>query len=200
MAFEVSRVPFRAWPAAIIALAMFIVAGQSHGEATLDVQALIRETQKMSNSSAQITLVWWLPEQFWQASMAQNPTITQAQTDLILKTLRPYTMIAVVDGQVGAFGGISYSSEEAVRASVKVKDANGQSYGPISEDSMDPNMRNLISILKPVLTNMAGSIGQNMQFLLSRLKQRTASLWLTRPEKACSKSPLQKRSSGIGCL
>jgi hypothetical protein len=163
---EAARVPFRAWPAAIIGFTMLIAAGQSYGEATLDIQALIRETQKMSNSPTQLTLVWWLPEQFWQASLAHNPNITHAESDPILKTLRPYTMIVVVDGQVGAFGGITYRSEEAVRANVTVKDAKGQSYGPISEDAIDPSMKNLIQMLKPIVANMAGPLGQNMQFLL----------------------------------
>src|SRR5512141_154153 len=163
---EASRVSFRAWPAAIVGLAMLIVAGQSHGETTLDLQALIRETQKMSTAPGHMTLVWWLPEQCWQASLAQNPNITHAESDPILKTLRLSTLIAVVDGQVGAFGGVTYRSEEAVRASVTVKDAKGQSYGPIGADSIDPSMKNLIQMLKPVIANIVGPLGQNMQFLL----------------------------------
>lgn len=160
-----------AWSALIIGFCMLILAGQSYGQRNIDLQAIIHETQKTS-APPEMTLVWWLPEQYWQASMGQNPTITKVQVDQFLQTIRPYTMIAVVDGRMGAFGGVTYSSEEAVRTSVTIKDAKGLSYAPLSESAVDPDMKNLLQILKPLAVNMLGPMGQNMHFLLFQSKSK----------------------------
>ena len=41
-------------------------------------------------------------------------------------TLRPYLVIAAVDGKVGPMGGVDYLRAPALRATVKVKDAAGR--------------------------------------------------------------------------
>jgi hypothetical protein len=162
--------------AVIIGLSMLILTGQSYGQGNIDVQTLIRETQKTSQAPNEMTLVWWLPEQFWQASLGRDPNATKAQVDQLLNTIRPYTMIAVVDGRVGAFGGVTYRSEEAIRTSVTIRDAKGVSYAPLSESAVDPNMKNLLQMLKPVIVNMLGPMGQNMHFLLFQSRSKDGRL------------------------
>ena len=34
-------------------------------EGRVDLNALIQETQKMSQKADEMTLVWWIPEEFW---------------------------------------------------------------------------------------------------------------------------------------
>jgi hypothetical protein len=162
----------QAWPALFIGFYALILAGQCHGQGTTDLQAIIRETQKSSQGPGQISLVWWLPEQFWQVSLGQRPTITKAQADQFLKIIRRYTTIAVLDGTTGPFGGVTYTSEEAIRTGVTIKDAKGESYAPLRESAVDPDMKNLLQILKPVITNMLGAMGQNMHFLVFQSKSK----------------------------
>jgi hypothetical protein len=155
--------------ALIIGFFILFLAGQTYGQ-NIDLQTMIQETQKMSKDHDEMTLVWWMPEQFWQASMEQNPAITKAKVDQMLEVIRPYTMIAVVDGHIGTFGGVTYRSEEAVRNSVKIKDAKGLHYDPLNESAVTPDMKNLLQILKPVIVNMTGPMGQNMHFILFQSK------------------------------
>jgi hypothetical protein len=119
-----------------------------------------------------MTLVWWFPNQFWQASMTQNPTVTKAQVDQLIETIRPYMMIAVVDGRIGPFGGVTFKSEEVIRTSITLKDATGWSYTPLSESAVDPDTKNLLQIFKPLIVNMLGSMGQNMHFILFQSKSK----------------------------
>jgi hypothetical protein len=162
--------------AVIIGLSILVLAGRSYGQGNIDLQALIHETQKVSQAPSQLTLVWWLPEQFWQASLGQDPNASKAQVDQLLNTIRPYTMIAVVDGRMGAFGGVTYRSEEAIRTSVTIRDAKGLSYAPLSESAIDPNMKNLLQMLRPVIVNMLGPMGQNMHFLLFQSRSKDGRL------------------------
>ena len=55
----------------------------------VDINALVQETQKMSDTSGEMTLIWWIPEEFWRASFEQDPNMTAAQTEEFVKILRP---------------------------------------------------------------------------------------------------------------
>jgi hypothetical protein len=85
-------------------------------------------------------------------------------------------VVAIVDGRIGAFGGVTYRSEEAVRTSVTIKDATGLSYAPLSESAVDADIRNLFQMLKPVITNMLGPMGQNIHFILFNSKRKDGQL------------------------
>jgi hypothetical protein len=143
---------------------MLLLAGQAHAQERIDLRALIRETQISSQAPNELTMVWWLPEQFWQASLRDS--VSANQVDEVLKVVRRYTMIAVVDGRIGALGGVSFIPEETVRTNVTLKDAAGVTYIPLGESSIDPDMKNLVQVMKPLVANMLGPMGQNMHFVL----------------------------------
>ena len=134
--------------------------------AGLDLQALTQETQQMSRKPEAMTMVWWVPEEFWAASFAQAPGMSKAQADEFLRTVRPYTMLVVVDGTMGSFGGVTYKSEDYVRANTRLLDAQGRSYAPRTNEEIDADTRNMLMMMKPVFANMLGPTGQNMHFLL----------------------------------
>lgn len=171
-----TRSSIQAWLILIIMSFVYFIPVQSYGQENIDLEALVQETQKVSKSQDKMTMVWWIPEQFWQASMAQNPAINKAHINQFLETIHPYTIIAVIDGHIGAFGGITYSSEEAVRTSVKIKDAKGLNYDPVNESTVAPDIKNLLQILKPIITNMLGPMGQNMHFILFQSKSKDGQL------------------------
>jgi len=94
-------------------------------ESKVDLTALTQETQKISQKADEMTLIWWIPEEFWQISFAQDPTATEAQSEEFIKILHPYTLIAVVDGKVGSFGGVTYRSEADIRPILTLEIARG---------------------------------------------------------------------------
>jgi len=140
-------------------------AAQSQGT-KIDINELIHETQKMSQKVDEMALIWWIPEEHWQASFAQDPTMTKSQAEQFLKALRPYVLVAVIDGKMGPFAGVTYKSEADIRASLQLKDSQGTFYRPLSQDKIDADARNFLSIMKPILANMLGPLGQNMHFFV----------------------------------
>jgi hypothetical protein len=113
-----------------------------------------------------MVLAWWTPKEFWQATISQDSMITKAGIEEFMKVLRPYTIIAVIDGKMGAFGGITYKSEADIRSSTFIRDSHGTVYPPLSEDKIDINAKNFLSMMKPILANMLGPMGQNTHFFL----------------------------------
>jgi hypothetical protein len=135
-------------------------------QGTIDLTALAQETQKVSHKTDEVSLLWWIPEEFWRASISQGGDLSASQTEEFLKVLRPYLVVAVIDGRMGPIGGLTFKSEATIRESVQLIDASGKRYRTLNNDSLDADTKNLLQMFKPVLTNMLGPIGQNMHFLL----------------------------------
>lgn len=149
------------------------LAGYCYGQEDIDWQALILETQKGSPDPNKMTLVWWLPEQFWIASLAQDPTISEAAAAQFIEVLRPYTMIVAIDGEIGVFGGVTYKTEKEVRSSIRIKDTEGRTYTPLQSFEIDADTKMLIQVMEPILASMLGEMGQNMHFILFRDERGT---------------------------
>lgn len=141
-------------------------------EPKIELNALISETQKSSDKPNAMIMIWWIPEEFWLASAAQDPSFTDAQAQEIIKILQPYTIIAVVDGTVGSFGGVTYNPESSIRSNIVLIGTDGLSYRPLSSQTIGADAKNLISMLKPVIANMLGEMGQNFHFFLFPAKDK----------------------------
>jgi hypothetical protein len=140
--------------------------GMAQTESKVDLNNLIQETQQRSDKADEMTFVWWIPEEYWQVSFAQNPAMTQGQAEEFIKVFRPYTLILVVDAKVGTFGTPTYKSEAEIRNSIKLKDSQGNLYPPLSEAEVSVNTKNVLAMMKPMWTNTLGAMGQNMYFFL----------------------------------
>lgn len=141
-------------------------------ENAIDLTALIQETQRTPQRAGEITVVWWIPEEYWQVSFAQNRSITESQAEEFIKIISPYMLIVVVEGKIGMFGGVTYKSEADIRSTIQIKDRQGVSYLPLNEDEIDPEAKNLLSAMKPTFANMLGPVGENMHFFLFPAKDK----------------------------
>ena len=84
----------------------------------------------------------------------------------MLAQFEKYTMIATIDGDIDADGNIQYVSEAAIFNTLSVVDNAQQEFSPLTEDQIDLDTKRLITIMKPVLANMLGKLGENMHFFL----------------------------------
>ena len=123
------------WQAGIIMAVLILIGNPASvlaGSHEIDINALTQETQKMSQDADDMTFVWWIPEEFWRVSFESEPTISQAETEEFLTTLRPYTIVVVVDGRMGTFGGVTYKPEQDIRNSLKFVDSREIPIHPIT--------------------------------------------------------------------
>jgi hypothetical protein len=135
------------------------------GDFEVSLNDLTTETQRMSEDPERIGLVWWLPVEFWEVSMASGSApSTPEQISAFTSALRAYAIFAVADGIVGQFGGVTWIPKETVRESVMLQDAAGTRYAPLKEEQVSADVRNLAAMLKPVFAGMLGPMGQNMEF------------------------------------
>ena len=132
----------------------------------ISINKLTEETQQLSESPDNLKLVWWIPIEFWKAVFAENKTITKEQVDEILQTLEPYTVLVIVNGNIDTFGEITYKSKDEIFDALEILDTHKKSYFPLQKDVIDAKTLEIISVMKPILSNMLGNIGKNMNFYL----------------------------------
>jgi len=133
-------------------------------QSKVDSSSLIRETQKALNENHKVTLVWWIPEEFWRTTLAANPDMTTNMIEKILKPLKPYTLVAVVKGEFGPFGGITYAAETDIRTNLFLFDSQENQYSPIDNADLNPDLQNFLGMMRPVFANMLGPMGKNFDF------------------------------------
>jgi len=138
--------------------------------ADFDMPAFIKETQQSVNEPGYLSLVWWIPTQFWELSAERSGTSEENAKERFA-SLRKYTIVAVVVGKVG-IGNINYISQPEVRDATTLRDSDGTVYQPLQKLSGDAE--GLLAMMKPVFGNIMGPMGQNMQFLFFSATNRMA--------------------------
>ncbi len=163
MNIQFNRRTVRTWAGVFLALCFSLLTGAAEDTA-VDLSALTRETQQTSHKEHNLTIIWWIPEDFWRVAMSSNGDVTPNQITRVIKVVHPYTLVAVVDGEFGPFGGTTYKSEKAIRDQLAIQDANGNSYKPMDLADVSPDLQNLLASMKPMLSNMLGPMGKNFNF------------------------------------
>ncbi|MCB1193022.1 MAG: hypothetical protein H7A23_26260 [Leptospiraceae bacterium] len=132
----------------------------------LDIDDLLKETQKMSREEDEIIMIWWLPIEFWKMSFAKDSTMPEKQSKELISHLNNYTILAVVNGKIGTLGNVEYQSEKYNKKILSLKDKNNNTYHPLEDKFIDNTTAMLLSMMKPVLGNMLGPLGENMFFYI----------------------------------
>jgi hypothetical protein len=127
---------------------------------------LIRETQQQNLSPEKMSVVWWIPLQFWQINLEERGALSAEAVDKLLAVLRPYLFLVVAEASVGPVGGFTYKSEEALRAGLKIFDARGRSYEPLANDKVSEDVKNFVQMMRPILSGSMGPFGENLRFFL----------------------------------
>ncbi len=151
---------------AIGLLLFFCAIGGYSQDFKVNINKLTEETQQLSETPDKMRLVWWIPTDFWEAVFTQDPSIPKQDADAMLSQFEKYTMIATIDGDIDADGNIQYVDESALFESLRVVNNEQLEFTPLTEDQIDLDTKRLITVMKPVLANMLGKLGENMHFFL----------------------------------
>lgn len=128
-----------------------------------DVDAVVEELFLTSPDPDAMTSAWWLPAEFF---LLGEEDMTPQEEEELMEVLGRYTLVAVVDGEIGPFGGATFLPKEQLLESLNLFDANGTAYPPVSKDAVDPDVEIFLMMLRPALTGMLGPMAENMAFAL----------------------------------
>jgi len=154
--------------ALVLAMSACAVAGafERKQPKDVDVSAMTSETQRTSYAGG-VHLAWWIPPEYWEASLSRDGNVTDAARKQVLDTLRGYSMIAVVQAEVGALGNFTFYERDAVIKGMKLEFSNGKDWTAIAPLSEVPErLAPLLKVLGPILSSAMGPMGQNMNFFV----------------------------------
>lgn len=133
--------------------------------ADVDYGALNRDLTLTRSVDGRLTIVMWMPDEFWRASLQNSGRITEQGIAQYIAVIHPYMLVAVLDAQRG-ITAFRYTDMDTLVSEVTIEDAQGMKYSPLPPDSIAEDMKNLIQIFRPLLSNMMGAMGQHMEILV----------------------------------
>jgi hypothetical protein len=131
-----------------------------------DFPAVAKEVMKMQKHGDSMVIVLWLPPEYFASALDGNPRLTAAQKDETAKMLSPYSIIAVVDSTVGAFGSMTYKSEADLRKETCLIDDKGNKKEPLDENDISDDAKVFLGAFTPAVANVIGPMGKNMHVYL----------------------------------
>ncbi len=131
----------------------------------VNMQQLMQDTQRMSQDGTRMSLVWWIPQEFWEISLSANPAVTPEGRAQILKALDDYTIFVLVRAESGFGGMTALGSREDLLLNSKLE-IGGQVISPIPLDSVSGGAYTIVAGMKPMLGRLLGQFGQLMELVV----------------------------------
>jgi hypothetical protein len=132
---------------------------------SVDNSELMHDLALTHGEAGRLTMTLWLPDEFWRTQLKHRGAMTDRGIDNYLAVVHPYTLVAVLDGQLG-ITAYRYTDAETLANEVTLEDSHGERYAPLPPESISEDVRNMIQMFRPLLANMMGAMGQHMEFLV----------------------------------
>tara|TARA_Y100000588_G_C14073406_1_gene846813 strand:+ start:380 stop:1087 length:708 start_codon:yes stop_codon:yes gene_type:complete len=136
----------------------------------VDVDQMTTDTQKTAKgaSDQHMALTWWIPKEYWESVFSRDPTLGAAEKREMIRLLSTTSILAVVQADVTNFGAFKFYAKEEVEKNMRIvfTDPSGakRRFAPIQ--TIDPELKVVLGIFKPILANAMGNMGQNMHFFV----------------------------------
>lgn len=129
------------------------------------VAEILRDTQRTTQANGEITMVMWMPQQFWEESMKSNPALTAEGRAQVLAPLAQYALFGVMRARLGA-GGVSDVQPKAELLKNLKLEVNGKVVQPVAPEAISPGAQVLLASIKPAMGAMGGAVMQGMEFVV----------------------------------
>jgi hypothetical protein len=131
----------------------------------VDYGALIRDLTLTRNAGSRMSMSMWMPDEFWRAALQSNGKMTDKGINDYIAVMHPYILVAILDAKQG-ITAFQYADMDTLSNEVTIEDSHGMKYGPLPPNLVAEDVKNLIQVMRPLLSNMMGNMGQHMEFLV----------------------------------
>jgi hypothetical protein len=150
----------------LVCIAAGLLLSQSAmGEFKPNTASMMKDLTISKQSQDHLTMVMWLPPQFWRASLEAGGVTDPNRVEQFMKDLSPYVILATADGR-RALASVTFSEPELLRNTVTIENARGDRLSALPDDEVSEGVRTLIQMMRPVFGNMLGSLGQHLAIVV----------------------------------
>jgi hypothetical protein len=150
----------------LLLLALPAVAVDKKPIEEVDTGSMARDAQTNPTGAGEdhISLAWWIPKEYWEAVMSRDNVTPAESKKELLKILSSVSLLAVVQGDVSE-GTFDFYSKEEVDKNLRITFSGESGKKKLMiKDDIEPGLRDLLEVLKPILAGAMGNMGQNMHF------------------------------------
>ena len=132
----------------ILGLLLIVVVGnlqaqQKRDLKEVDLDAMLNETQIVSDDEDYVDLIWWIPTEYWKAVYAQDSSIPEDEATQMTSLLKDYDIVAAVRGKIGYFGGVTFQDEASIRNDL-LFEYDGVTYDAMDTKDLAPDLKALL--------------------------------------------------------
>lgn len=106
----------------------------------------------------------WYPAEFFRFTFEEKKKYSQAELEKIEQSFRGVNLFAVTLGQLRD-EQIVYDTQESLKNRLELRDQQGQSWVPLSEEILRPELRSYVAAIRPALVEALGPSGKNVSFV-----------------------------------
>jgi hypothetical protein len=142
-----------------------LIALLSVGVRGADIQTVMRDVQRIAQKPKKITLVFWIPTEFWSVATRGDTRISDELRAQFSTTVNDYLVFMIASAEMGNSGGMTTKDRAAIEANTELL-IGGKSIAPIGKNEVSPDVLRVVDRVKPMMANLAGQIGQGIEILI----------------------------------
>lgn len=132
----------------------------------VDISAMTQDTQVMANAEG-IHLVWWIPPEYWEASLLSDKDMSEADRNAFLTIMKKYSMLAIAQADLSRFGTVSFYDRDTITKGMTIEFSDGKNKRAIKPVEKVPDeLGLLLKVMTPMLEGALGNTGKNLQFFV----------------------------------
>jgi hypothetical protein len=130
-----------------------------------EIREFINETQQSASVSQQVTMAWWIPQEFWDVSLTNNPSVSPKTAGDIRAIFHDYQVFALFRGTVGLQGltGVATTADLLTNSRFQIGD---KTILPIDPDKVPTGVQAMLGAMRPMLSGLLGQFGQSMELIV----------------------------------
>lgn len=132
--------------------------GQTETEVSL--MDLMREIQQWNKRDNKMSMVWWIPTEYWRISLKDYGGISQETIEQVEILFEDYLVLWACDLSVNPDGTMNFASEEEIGKSITVLVGDSLEYFPLADDQIDAEVLTVAESMKPIFAQTLGQMGQ----------------------------------------
>jgi hypothetical protein len=164
----------------------------------IPISAIMSETQgePLNAGDSHIALAWWITYEYWASIFARDPNMTQQAKDEVLKAIKGYSFIGVVQADISMFGAFDFYNEQQVidHLNLHYKDDQNQTLPVTINKQPNNDIALMVAQIKPIVEAALGNMGSHFHIFVINDQDKQGSRLLNPYENGEFSVHMKKKS------
>jgi hypothetical protein len=138
-------------------------------ETDVSLTELIREIQQWNKRDNKMSLVWWIPNEYWRIALKDNTQVPQETISQIENVFEDYVIIWACDLTINFDGTMNYTTAEEINKSISIFDNNNKKYLPLMKNQISGEAFSIAENIKPFFSQALGQMGRGIHYYLFKV-------------------------------